>query len=156
MGHMNGAVFISPLMARHLRRHASRGSLAGLIARDSPEVQECNYLLTQIILLAASQCLCSGRATPGTQPSADLRLNPPCSLTSRQAKIIVCVCVCTKLKSDGVFSFLLGAYLRYLCIMVVIKSSYLLVSPPGPLFRNGQTLNYSNPPSMLIYLMLDA
>lgn len=52
-----------------VRVHISRGSLAGLIANKSPVVQECNYLLTQIILLAGSHCLCSGTVTPGTESS---------------------------------------------------------------------------------------
>lgn len=89
---------------------------------------------------------------PQTQPSVQSHFK-----AGKDRCVCVRACVCTKLKSDDFyfFSFLLRAFLRYLCIMVVIKSSYLLVSPPGPLFRNGQTLNYSNP-SMLIYLMLDA
>lgn len=86
---------------------------------------------------------------PQTQPSVQSHF--------KAGKDVVCVCVCVHKTEKWwlFFSFLLRAFLRYLCIMVVIKSSYLLVSPPGPLFRNGQTWNYSNP-SMLIYLMLDA
>lgn len=59
-----------------VRGHISCGSLAGLIANKFPVVQECNYPLTQIILLAGSLCLCSGRATPGTESSHNLTLTP--------------------------------------------------------------------------------
>lgn len=75
-------------------RHILCGSLAGLIAHKSPVLQECNYLLTQIILLAGSQCLCSGRVTPGTESSHNLALTPRCNLTSKQTMIFFCVFVC--------------------------------------------------------------
>lgn len=91
--------------------HISCGSLAGLIANKSPVVQECNYLLTQIILLAGSRCLCSGSVTPGTECSLNLTLTPPCILTSGQSMVFMFVCI---------------------NVQELKISSYLLILPPGP------------------------
>lgn len=91
-----------PVYWHTVRVHISCGSSAGLIANKSPVVQECNYLLTQIILLAGSHCLCSGIVTPGTESSHNLTLTPRCILTSRQSDFYVGVIFGVFMQNRGV------------------------------------------------------